>query len=423
MRPAKTLRIALVGGGIGGLTAALALNQRGFETHVFEQAGELREIGAGITLSANAIKALRALGLEDALRARGFESDAIVGRDWTTARTTFRVPLKGASQAQYGAPHIDIHRADLLEILAQAAAAAGRIELGRRCVAVRSTPDGAALTLSDGRTEEFDLVVGCDGIHSIVRSALHGPRAPRFTGNMCWRALIPAECISSKQATPDVTIWTGPAGHIVTFYIRGGSLLNVVAVREVSRWMEESWLVQANTGELVDAFPDVHDDLQMLLRQTGHCFKWGLFDRDPLPGWSSGRITLLGDAAHPMLPFLGQGGAMAIEDAIVLAGALAHSRHDVVAALHAYEAERVPRTAQVQLAVRRQGRVFHRRSPAAKMRRLWRSWLEQFGAPQPRDLNTDWLYAYDPACVAGFQPDGVARAFPAPPRAISRQNG
>jgi 2-polyprenyl-6-methoxyphenol hydroxylase-like FAD-dependent oxidoreductase len=416
MHNVKTLRVALVGGGIGGLTAALALSQRGFETHVFEQAGELREIGAGITLSANAIKALRALGLENALRSRGFESDAIVGRDWTTTRPTFRVPLKGASQARFGAPHIDIHRADLLEILASMAGAGNRIELGRRCVAVSSTLKSATLTLSDGRTEEFDLVVGCDGIHSIVRAALHGPQPPRFTGNMCWRALIPADRISSKWVPPDVTIWTGPAGHIVTFYIRGGSLLNLVAVREISRWMQESWLIEGNTSELVAAYPEVHDDLQTLLQQTEHCFKWGLFDRDPLPRWSSGRVTLLGDAAHPMLPFLGQGGAMAIEDAIVLAGALAHSSHDVAAALLAYEAERVPRTAQVQLAVRRQGKVFHRRSPAAKVQRSWRSWLERFGVPHSRDLNTDWLYAYDPTCIS-FLSERVGGAFPTSPNA------
>jgi salicylate hydroxylase len=412
MRPATSLRVAVVGGGIGGLTAALALSQRGFETHVFEQADELREIGAGITLSPNAVKALRALGLEDALRARGFESDAIVGRDWTTARPTFRVPLKGTSQARFGAPHIDIHRADLLDTLASATGATSRIELGRRCVAVSSMPRGATLTLSDGLSEEFDLVVGCDGIHSVVRKALHGSQAPRFTGNMCWRALIPTNRLASNRVPPDVTIWTGPGGHIVTFYIRGGCVLNVVAVREVSHWVDESWLVEGDRNELVAAYPGIHEDVKELLRKTEHCFKWGLFDRDPLPRWSRGRITLLGDAAHPMLPFLGQGGAMAIEDAIVLANALAYSPHDVATALRSYEAQRLPRTAEVQLAVRRQGKIFHQASPTANADPMGQSQIGKLAGASSSGLNNDWLYAYDPTLAARFVPTGDDTTVP-----------
>jgi salicylate hydroxylase len=385
----RTLRVGLVGGGIGGLTAALALSQRGFETHIFEQAGELREIGAGITLSPNAVKALRVLGLEGALRARGFESDAIVGRDWKTARPTFRVALRGASQARFGAPHLDIHRADLLDILASAAGAASRIQLGHRCVAVSSTPEGATLMLTDGREEEFDLVVGCDGIHSTVRTALHGAQAPRFTGNVCWRALIPAEQLQTRPP-PDVAIWTGPGGHIVTFYIRGGALLNLVAVREVSRWVQESWLVEGSANELVATYPEVHENIRALLRRTEHCFKWGLFDRDPLPRWSSGRITLLGDAAHPMLPFLAQGAAMAIEDGAVLTRALTMA-DTVEEGLQIYQRNRVDRTARIVRQSTENRRLFHLRSEA-EIRAAFANRDE--GAERNK-----WLYSYNPMTV------------------------
>jgi salicylate hydroxylase len=176
---------------------------------------------------------------------------------------------------------------------------------------------------------------------------------------------------------PEATIWTGAGGHVVVYRIRGGDLVNIVAVRETRDWLEESWSLKAHAGELVEAFPGVHSDLRIILERADKCFKWGLFDRQPLPVWSSGRITLLGDAAHPMLPFLGQGAAMTIEDSYVLAWALERSLGDIPAAFRAYESERVPRTTRTQLAARAQGDIFH----------------QSRGAP---DLNTDWLYGYVP---------------------------
>ena len=391
----RRLRIALVGGGIGGLTAALALARTGFETHVFEQAGNLGEIGAGISLSPNATKVLRALGLEDSLKAYAFESRAQVERDWTTGRTLQYLPLKGVSAARFGAAHIDIHRADLLNILTARAELVSCIHLASRCVAVSTLERSASLKLSDGREEEFDLIVGCDGIRSRVREALHGADAPLFTGNMCWRALIPAERLPANHLAPDVTIWTGRGGHIVTFYIRNGDLVNLVAVREADRWPEESWSIEADPAELVSAFPEIHEDLGVLLNRADACFKWGLFDREPLKTWSVGRITLLGDAAHPMLPFLGQGGAMAIEDAYVLSRELARSVNDTQGALRAYEAERLARTTQVQLAVRRQAKIFHLGSPAARLARQFQNYVTSFTAYKPASFKVDWLYEYD----------------------------
>ena len=377
----RKLRVALVGAGLGGLTAAVALNRHGFEVHIFEQAGKLRELGAGIGLSPNPLKVLRALGLEEEMKRYGTAIEAITMRNWSTGEELFRQPLKGVNEGRFGLTNMQAHRGDLLNILA-AAVAASQIHLGSRCVDVASSDRVASLTLSDGTQEQFDLVVGCDGIGSRVRAALHGPESPRFTGNMCWRALVATQNLPPAHLPRDTTFWVGPGGHIATYYIRHGALVNVVAVRETAIWLEESWSVEGDVAELRAAFPDVHDTLRVLLGQAEQCFKWGLFDRDPLPTWTKQRVTLLGDAAHPMLPFLGQGVAMAIEDAYVLARELARSPHDVDSALRAYEAERVPRTAQVQLASRERGRILHKAS--------------HWDLSESAALNIDWLYHYDP---------------------------
>ena len=379
----RKLRVALVGGGLGGLTAALALNRQGFEVHIFEQAGKLRELGAGIGLSPNPLKVLRALGLEEEVKRYGTAVEAITMRNWTTGQELFRQPLKGVNEGRFGVTNMQAHRGDLLNILA-AAISTSQIHLGSRCVDVASSDRAASLTLSDGTQEQFDLVVGCDGIGSRVRAALHGPESPRFTGNMCWRALVETQNLPPAHLPRDTTFWVGPGGHIATYYIRHGALVNVVAVRETAIWLEESWSCEADVAELIAAFPDVHDKLRILLEQAEQCFKWGLFDRDPLPTWSKQRVTLLGDAAHPMLPFLGQGVAMAIEDAYVLARELARSPDNVDSALRAYEAERVPRTAQVQLASRERGRILHKTS--------------HWDPIESAALNIDWLYHYDPTC-------------------------
>ncbi len=371
----RQLRVALVGGGLGGLAAAFALRQRGFDVEVFEQASQQREVGAGIGIGPNAVKVLRALGLESALRARGFEAHSIVGRNWTTGEALFRVPMKDASEARYGSAHVQIHRADLLEILVDAGLKS-KIHLNSRAHSVSSADQAATLALSDGRQEDFDLIVGCDGLRSMVRAAIHGLDTPRFTGHVCWRALIPTENLPPNHVPPDMTVWFGEGGHILTYYVRGGRLVNVVAFREAADWAEKSWSVPSPTSDLLQNYPGVHLDLRVALERAKSCFKWGLFDREPLSTWTRQRVTLLGDAAHPMLPFLGQGAATAIEDGYVLARELANSPDDVGAALRAYEAERIPRTSRIQNAARDQPRFVHHTDSGA-------------------DLNSDWLYSYD----------------------------
>src|SRR5262245_31934043 len=386
-------RIALIGGGIGGLVAAIALRQRGFEPVVFEQTNELKEIGAGIQLTPNSTKILRVIGLENAVRRQGFEPGFMLTRDMTTGETLFRTQAKGVMAERFGAGWFQIHRADLLDILT-AALAGTDIRLNARCVAIEPEEDGAIVEVDGGRRERFDVVVGCDGIHSLVRAVLHGKQNVRFTGNMCWRALIPVSALPEKHLEPVMNYWMGRRGHVVAYFVRGGALVNLVAVIETDSWVEESWSVEGRQEDMLAAFPKAHRDLRILLERVERCFKWGLFDRDPLSHWGRGRVTLLGDAAHPMLPFLSQGAASAIEDGYVLARELARAPLDAGAALAAYEAERRPRTARIQLAARAQGEVFHLHSPWARFKRALR--LDRFEKPKADLLSKDWIYSYDP---------------------------
>jgi salicylate hydroxylase len=386
-------RIALIGGGIGGLAAAIALRQRGFEPVVFEQADRLKEVGAGIQITPNSTRILRALGLEDAVRKRGFEPGYMLTRDMVTGEVLFRTKAKGAMAERFGAGWFQIHRADLLDILTSALGGAD-IRLNAPCVAVEPAASGATVEIGSGKREPFDVVVGCDGIRSLVRATLHGEQSVRFTGNMCWRALVPISALPDNQLEPVMNYWMGRRGHVVAYFVRGGTLINLVVVTETDQWVEESWSVEGRREEMLAAFPKAHRSLRILLESVERCFKWGLFDRDPLPRWGQGRVTLLGDAAHPMLPFLSQGAASAIEDGYVLARELARAPHDPGAALAAYEAERRPRTARIQLAARAQGEVFHLHSPWARIKRALR--LDRFEKPRADLLSKDWIYSYDP---------------------------
>ena len=369
------MRVGVIGGGIGGLCTAVALAKFGIDVHVFEQAQELREVGAGVGVGPNAVKVLRALGIEDELSQRAFQAERFEGRDWTTGQVLFQTPMKGVSHTRYGAGHYQIHRPDLLDILS-GGFGSDRVSLNAKCVSVSSSESSAYAVFDDGREQAFDLLVGADGLHSAVRTKLHGAGAPRFTGYMCWRALIPSAALPPGHVPPQMTIWKGPDGHVVTYLLRGGTVVNVVAFHTVAELIEESWTNESSSAELVAAYIGVHPDLRLVLERAEQCFKWGLYDRDPLPHWGADRLTLLGDAAHPMLPFLGQGAACAIEDGYVLARELASSPDDFAAALQRYEALRIPRTSRIQLAARQQERFAHQATRSAS-------------------VNSDWLYEFD----------------------------
>lgn len=392
-------RILVAGAGIGGLALAGLLAQRGFDVLVCEQASRLAEVGAGVQLSPNAMKVLRALGLEADIAACAFAPDAFTGWDWKSGRALYRTPIKGIYEARYGAPYFHIHRADLHRLLASRVPAAA-LHLGARIESLREEDDRIVAVLASGEQIEADVVVGADGIHSAVRRHLHGDAAPRFTGNMCWRGMVATADLPDGLVPPTASNWLGPHGHVVHYYVRGGAAVNFVAILETADWTEESWTTPSSVDELLSAFRGWHPRLQTLFERSGDIFRWGLFDREPLSEWSRGRITLLGDAAHPMLPFLAQGAAQAIEDAYALSAWLATQPNDLASALRAYEGERLARTARIQLGARARGKTVHLASAMDRWKRNLGFKLQALRDPAATSHQAEWIYAHDVTQVA-----------------------
>jgi len=390
----RTQRIAVIGGGIGGLTAAQALWQRGFDVAVYEATPELKEIGAGVALGPNAMKALRALGLEESVRAVGWEADYSLLRNWRTGRIISRTPRRGYFVERFGATGCTVHRADLLDVLATAIPR-DMIHLGARCVSASSDGQVASARFADGTEIEADVVVGADGIHSAVRASLLGPDAPRFTGKICWRFLVPLDAVPGGLPTLDNVTWLGPHGAVVVYLVRRGDLVNVVAHYDDESWTEESWIRECDCQEAIDNYRGWHESLMRLFSASERHYKWALYDRDPLERWTVGRATILGDAAHPMLPYLGQGACQAMEDGVVLASALAAGSGDVPAALQVYERVRLPRARRVVLTARERGEDNHLVSPLAAIKRDALIALRQRFGRDRTGRGTAWIFDYD----------------------------
>jgi salicylate hydroxylase len=389
----------VVGGGIGGLTAALALAGRGLRVTVVEQAPQLGEVGAGIQLSPNATRVLFALGLEPALGEIAFRPQAVEARTWRRGVALSRVELGDALVGRFGAPYFHVHRADLIDVLARAVASEPLValRLGAACARIESSERGAAALLASAERLESDLVVGADGIRSAVRESLFGPERPRFTGNVAWRGLVPASALAGAEVRPVAALWMGPGAHFVHYFVRGGALVNFVGVVERGDWREESWSARGEKRDLLRDFSGWHPTVRAIvaLAPEDGCFRWALFDRDPLPRWSRGAATLLGDACHPTLPFMAQGACMAIEDAAALATCVsAAPAGEIPAALARYEALRRARTAGIQLGSRRNASLYHMRRPA--------SWLRNLRLRAGRGLGgqSDALYRYDAFAAA-----------------------
>jgi salicylate hydroxylase len=358
----SSTEIAVVGGGIGGLTVALALARRGLDVAVFEQARELTEIGAGLHVSPNGLKVLYALGLQDDLAAVAARPISIVTRNFATGAPNFENAFDEAFDARYGAPFFSLHRADLLRILANAVVAEPRVRLTLGARAVRVDEDGAGVTVlfDDGSRGLAAAAVAADGVHSRIRANMHGGITTKFTGHVAYRGMAATAELPAGLVEPKFNIWVGPGRHFVAYPVRRGELINYVALVEEDGWAEESWTTEADKSVLAAAFEGWHETVRALVQHTlrGQCYKWALLGRDPLPYWSTERVTLLGDAAHPMVPYLAQGAVMAIEDAWVLAASLADA-DDLAAAFDTYERARLERTAAVQAAAWAQGQLNH----------------------------------------------------------------
>ena len=360
-------RVAIIGGGIGGLTAANALSRAGIETAVYEAAAELREIGAGVALHPNAMKVLRAIGVEDGVRAVAGRSQWQVMRNWKTGRVISRTSRQ-QQEASFGIPGATVHRADLLDVLAHALPA-GLVTLGKRCTQVRPDGDVAVARFADGSEIEADVIVGADGIHSPVRACLFGPDDPRFTGKICYRSIVtvPEPSAAPTAQSTDGAQWLGPHGTIVLYPLRGEELINVVCHYDDASYRHESWIAECSREEVLERYAGWHESLLRLFAAAGTWYKWALYDRDPIPRWTRGRVTVLGDAAHPMLPYLGQGACQAIEDGAVLATALTAEAADPVTGLARYERTRRPRASRVVLAARERGLSNHLTSAVGRL--------------------------------------------------------
>ncbi len=352
------LHVLIAGAGIGGLTTALALQRAGIRVSIHEQAPVLREVGAGLTLASNATLVLRHLGLGPVLEDLGVVPARGAVKHHRTGRTLVDIP-RGATQVErFGAPYCQIHRNDLHQALVAAVQSADRgcLHLGCTLEDFGQDDSGVTALFANGRTARCDMLIGCDGIRSTVRTRLFGDEDPRFTGYVAWRGLVPMERLNAALLVPDSAVWIGP-GHFLTRYrIRRGELLNYIAIARTNRWAGEGWSVPSTVEALLAEFRDFEPAARSILMATppDQCFKWGIYDRDPLPVWTRGRVTLLGDAAHPATPFLGQGAAMAVEDAQVLARAVA-AASSVPEALARYEQARVARANMVLLASRDNG--------------------------------------------------------------------
>lgn len=354
--------IAIVGAGLGGLTAALALAQRGFKVDVYEQAVALGEIGAGLHISPNGMHVMRALGLGDALDAVAARPRSIATQHYASGDVNFENLFDDEFITRFGAPFYSFHRADLHALLTRAAHASDaiKIHLDHRLVDLVELSEDVTLKFANGTEVAADAAVGGDGVHSIIRQRLHGDVSTEFTGHVAYRGMVAAEDIDAASIAGRLNIWVGPGKHVVAYPVRRGELVNYVALIEEEGWVDESWTVEAEATGLKAAFEDWNDTVRTLVDRTrdGECYKWALLGRPPLPYWSSDHITLLGDAAHPMVPYLAQGLVMAIEDSWVLAAALS-AEPDRAKALKTYEQARLKRTTRIQSAGWEQGQLNH----------------------------------------------------------------
>src|SRR3954463_15414264 len=393
---AHPTRVLIAGAGIGGLAAAAALLRPGIDVDIYEQAKELKEVGAGVQLAPNGTRVLHALGVGEELRALSSETQGKGIRHWKTGETWKLFDLGPLSIEHYGFPYFTVYRPDLLAVLVDAVRRLkpGALHLGVRCTGFTQTDAGVTLQY-EGGTATGDVLVGADGVHSHIRQSLFGADKPEFTGVMVWRGIVPVERLPKHMARMVGSNWVGPGGHVVHYPLRAGRLMNFVGALERADWQVESWSARGTKEEIAADFGAWHEDIRAFVVQIETPYKWALMVRAPLERWTVGRVSLLGDAAHSMLPFLAQGAIMAIEDGYVLARALA--KFGVEEALQRYERARIDRTRRTVEGSAANIYRFHNRALADPEE--GRKFINQEWASQKIADRYEWLFRYDATSV------------------------
>lgn len=386
----RKLNIAIIGGGIGGLSAAAFLNQAGHQVTVFEQAPAFGEVGAGLVVAPNAVRLLRRIGaldkmLENAVRLEaGWEF-----RRWSDGTVLSVEDLDTRCAELYGEDTYVMHRAELLSAV-QSAVPEQLLRLDSKVTSVQQNADGVELTLADGSTHQADVLIGADGVHSIVRQSMFEPGAAEYSGMCAFRSLVPAENVPEFAKRPVQTLWLGPDHHLVHYPISGGKYINLVAFAPAGEFSQESWSTTTELSVLLDEFAGWDPRLEQLIKAAERPGRWALLDRAPLKSWTDGRIALMGDAAHPMFPFFAQGAAQSIEDAATLSACLTRQPENPQAALATYESMRLERATKLQDLSHGRKEINH--LPDGPEQRERDAELAQ-GDPL---LNAGWIYSYDP---------------------------
>ncbi|MDG1438854.1 MAG: FAD-dependent monooxygenase [Emcibacteraceae bacterium] len=390
----KNKKILIAGAGIGGLATAACLLQEGYDVEVYEQAAELGEIGAGIQTSAPAVKVLHHLGLEKQMAAVSVKPQAFEFKLFDTGEVLHKVPLADTHRERHGAPYYHIHRSDIHKILADRVLELNpnSVFLNAEATGFEETADKVYLTLKDGRKVVGDILIGADGIKSAIRDQIVGETPPDFTGQVAWRATVNVNKLPKDFMEKIVAIWCGPKKHAVVYYLRSGELLNFVACVENEKWQNESWTVKADWQELKDDFVGWNDEIQTIIDniEKDQCYRWAMNNRKPVDNWRTDRAVIMGDAAHPTLPYMASGAVMAIEDAAVLMRSI-NANENIAEALDMFQRNRMERTARIVIESTEHGDLYHLSNKE--------EFEAGFGKKNIAKERAEWLYSYDPLTV------------------------
>lgn len=387
--------ILIVGAGIGGLTAALALLRKGLDVDVYEQAPELGEVGAGVQISPNGNRVLHEIGVLDEVRKTAVETQSKEIRLWNTGQTWKLFDLGTIAVERYGMPYLTVYRPDLHAALADGVRAIkpGAIHLNAKCVGFEQRGARVSIRLQDGRTAESDALIGADGVHSGIRTQLFGADKPKFTGIIAWRTVAPMERLPKHLNRMVGANWVGKGGHVVHYPVRRGELMNCNSLIERNDWTIESWSTVGDLDECLRDFAGWHDDIHQIFRNGRSLAKWALMLREPMARWSEGHITLLGDACHAMLPMLAQGAVMALEDGFILARCFEKYGEDIPAALQAYEAARRERANKTITGSAENAKRFH--NPALASKEGAQAYVDREWSEERIKQRYEWLFTYD----------------------------